>query len=73
VKKSALSKGFKAVSTPPNAQASGAQDVNHMREDLKGKVEGDGTTPDILDNAYVIVDFENGVGPFSLTRTNAQT
>ncbi len=34
--------------------ASGAQDVNHLDERY------DGETPDILDNAYVIVDFESG-------------
>jgi predicted dehydrogenase len=35
--------------------ASGAMDVNHLDERYDGK------TPDILDNAYVIVDFANGV------------
>lgn len=35
--------------------ASGAQDVNHLDESY------DGETPDILDNAYVLVDYENGV------------
>lgn len=35
--------------------ASGAMDVNHLDERY------DGRTPDILDNALVIVDFENGV------------
>jgi myo-inositol 2-dehydrogenase/D-chiro-inositol 1-dehydrogenase len=35
--------------------ASGAQDVNHLEERY------DGETPDILDNAFVIVDYENGV------------
>lgn len=34
--------------------ASGAQDVNHLDERY------DGETPDILDNAYVIVDFASG-------------
>ena len=34
--------------------ASGAQDVNHLDERYSGE------TPDILDNAFVIVDFENG-------------
>jgi myo-inositol 2-dehydrogenase/D-chiro-inositol 1-dehydrogenase len=34
--------------------ASAGQDVNHLDERY------DGETPDILDNAYVIVDFENG-------------
>lgn len=35
--------------------ASGGQDVNHLDECHEGR------TPDILDNAYVIVDFANGV------------
>ena len=35
--------------------ASGAADVNHRDERY------DGRTPDILDNAFVIVDFDNGV------------
>jgi myo-inositol 2-dehydrogenase/D-chiro-inositol 1-dehydrogenase len=35
--------------------ASGAMDVNHLDERYEGR------TPDILDNALVIVDFENGV------------
>lgn len=34
--------------------ASGAQDVNHLDEQYDGK------TPDILDNAYVVVEFANG-------------
>ena len=34
--------------------ASGGQDVNHLDERY------DGETPDILDNAYVIVDFDDG-------------
>lgn len=40
---------------PMRIFASGAQDVNHLDERIGGE------TPDILDNAYVIVDFENGV------------
>ena len=40
---------------PVRVYASGAQDVNHLDERY------DGETPDILDNAFVIVDFENGV------------
>ena len=35
--------------------ASGNQDNNHLDETYNGKV------PDIIDNAFVIVDFENGV------------
>ena len=45
-----LAMGCKAV----RVQASGAQDVNHLEERYNGK------TPDILDNAFVIVDYENG-------------
>jgi myo-inositol 2-dehydrogenase / D-chiro-inositol 1-dehydrogenase len=37
---------------PVRVMASGAQDVNHLDE------EYDGRTPDILDNAFVIVDYE---------------
>jgi len=43
-----------AESKPVRVYASGAQDVNHIEEVY------DGETPDIIDNAYVIVDFENG-------------
>lgn len=39
---------------PVRIFASGAQDVNHLDERYDGRV------PDILDNAYVIVDFESG-------------
>lgn len=39
---------------PVRISASGGQDVNHLDESY------DGETPDILDNGYVIVDFENG-------------
>ncbi len=39
---------------PVRVMASGAQDVNHLDESY------DGETPDILDNAYVIVEFDNG-------------
>lgn len=41
-------------SRPVRVYASGAQDVNHLDERY------DGRTPDILDNAYAIVDFEGG-------------
>lgn len=41
-------------STPTRVMASGAQDVNHLSEQYAGEV------PDILDNAFVIVDYENG-------------
>ncbi len=40
--------------TPVRVMASGGQDVNHLDETY------DGETPDILDNAYVIVEFDNG-------------
>jgi myo-inositol 2-dehydrogenase / D-chiro-inositol 1-dehydrogenase len=39
---------------PLSVFASGAQDVNHLDERYGGKV------PDILDNAYVIVDYPSG-------------
>jgi myo-inositol 2-dehydrogenase/D-chiro-inositol 1-dehydrogenase len=39
---------------PLRVYASGAQDVNHLDERYDGRV------PDILDNAYAIVDFEGG-------------
>lgn len=40
---------------PIRVMASGAQDVNHLDENYNGKV------PDIIDNAYVIVEYDNGV------------
>jgi myo-inositol 2-dehydrogenase/D-chiro-inositol 1-dehydrogenase len=39
---------------PLRVYASGAQDVNHLDERY------DGETPDILDNAYAVVDFDGG-------------
>jgi predicted dehydrogenase len=39
---------------PERVFASGSQSVNHLDETY------DGETPDILDNAYVIVDFDDG-------------
>lgn len=39
---------------PVRVMASGAQDVNHLDERYDGEV------PDILDNAFVIVDYEGG-------------
>ncbi|MEJ7801339.1 MAG: Gfo/Idh/MocA family oxidoreductase, partial [Ilumatobacter sp.] len=39
---------------PIRVMASGAQDVNHLDEDYDGRV------PDILDNAFVIVDYPSG-------------
>jgi myo-inositol 2-dehydrogenase/D-chiro-inositol 1-dehydrogenase len=39
---------------PVRVYASGAQDVNHLDERYGGEV------PDILDNAYVVVDFDGG-------------
>ncbi len=44
-----------AQSNPVRVMASGDQRFNHLDESYDGK------TPDILDNAFVIVDFENGV------------
>jgi myo-inositol 2-dehydrogenase / D-chiro-inositol 1-dehydrogenase len=44
-----------AESNPVRVYASGGQDVNHLDEVY------DGRTSDILDNAFVIVDFANGV------------
>jgi predicted dehydrogenase len=42
------------ASRPLRVYASGAQDVNHMDESYDGEV------PDILDNAFVVVDFAGG-------------
>ena len=42
------------ASEPVRVMGSGGQDENHLNESYDGK------TPDILDNGYVIVDFENG-------------
>ncbi|GAA6156527.1 Gfo/Idh/MocA family oxidoreductase [Pyruvatibacter sp. HU-CL02332] len=42
-------------SEPRRVMASGGQDVNHLDETYDGK------TPDIMDNAFVIVEFDNGV------------
>ena len=39
---------------PVSVMASGAQDVNHLDESY------DGRTPDILDNAFVIIDYPSG-------------
>jgi len=41
-------------SEPIRVMASAGQDVNHLTEDYRGQ------TPDILDNGFVLVDFENG-------------
>lgn len=41
--------------SPTRLVASGGQDVNHLDEVY------DGETPDILDNAYVIVEYDSGV------------
>jgi predicted dehydrogenase len=40
---------------PLRVMASGGQDVNHMTESYAGR------TPDIIDNAYVIIEYDNGV------------
>jgi predicted dehydrogenase len=42
------------AASPTRVFASGAQDVNHLDERY------DGERPDIIDNAYVIVDYDNG-------------
>lgn len=42
------------ASDPVQVYASAGVDVNHLDESF------DGATPDIIDNAFVIVDFENG-------------
>ncbi len=44
-----------ADSDPVRVFASGSQAVNHIDEDY------DGDIPDVLDNAYVIVEYSNGV------------
>ena len=44
-----------AGAEPTRVFASGGQDVNHLDEVYDGRV------PDILDNAFVVVDFANGV------------
>jgi myo-inositol 2-dehydrogenase / D-chiro-inositol 1-dehydrogenase len=44
---------------PVRVIASGGQSVNHLSETYPGNPAGD--TPDILDNAYVIVEYSNGV------------
>ncbi len=44
-----------AKAEPIKVYASGAQDVNHLDESYDSK------TPDILDNAFVVVDFDNKV------------
>ena len=46
---------FILQSKPNRIYCSGAQDVNHIDEDYNGRV------PDIIDNAFVVVDFQNGV------------
>ncbi|KAF3773588.1 putative oxidoreductase [Nymphaea thermarum] len=43
-----------AGSNPVRVMASGAMDVNHKDEVYDGRV------PDIIDNAFVIIEFENG-------------
>jgi myo-inositol 2-dehydrogenase / D-chiro-inositol 1-dehydrogenase len=40
---------------PVRVYCSGAMDVNHLDERYDGKV------PDIIDNSYTVVDFDNGV------------
>ncbi|MBI3783665.1 MAG: Gfo/Idh/MocA family oxidoreductase [Deltaproteobacteria bacterium] len=44
-----------AAQRPQRVFASGAQDVNHLDERY------DGQTPDIIDNAFTIVDYDGGI------------
>ncbi len=44
---------------PVRVMASGGQDVNHLDEEYE--IDGRMERPDILDNAFVIVEFANGV------------
>jgi predicted dehydrogenase len=46
--------GLVAGAPAVRVYASGAQDVNHRTENY------DGATPDIIDNAYVVIDYANG-------------
>lgn len=43
-----------ANAAPQRVMASGGQNVNHLQESYNGK------TPDILDNAFVIVEYDSG-------------
>ena len=43
-----------ADAAPQRVMASGGQNVNHLQESYNGK------TPDILDNAFVIVEYDSG-------------
>jgi myo-inositol 2-dehydrogenase / D-chiro-inositol 1-dehydrogenase len=49
---------------PVRVYASGAQDVNHLDESYDASVaggpEGETAVPDIVDNAFVVVDFPSG-------------
>lgn len=47
--------GLLAGAPAARVMASGGRDVNHLDERY------DGRTPDILDNAFVIIEYENGV------------
>jgi myo-inositol 2-dehydrogenase / D-chiro-inositol 1-dehydrogenase len=44
---------------PMRVMASGGQDVNHLQETFPGNPAGE--TSDILDNAFVIVEYTNGI------------
>jgi len=44
---------------PVRVYASGGQDVNHLHEAYRTR-DGSMSRPDVLDNAYVIIDFANG-------------
>jgi predicted dehydrogenase len=50
-------------SDPVRVYCSGAMDVNHVDETY------DGRTPDIIDNAFAVIDFANGRGPYPRPRT----
>jgi predicted dehydrogenase len=49
------SAGEQGGGQPVRVLASGAQDVNHLDEDYGGE------RPDVIDNAFVIVEYDNGV------------
>jgi predicted dehydrogenase len=48
-----------AGARPVRVMASGGQDVNHLDE--RYEIDGRTEQPDILDNAFVVVEFANGV------------
>ncbi len=55
-----------AGAEPTRVMASGGQDVNHLDEEQhldaeRQDAENRGRTPEVLDNAFVIVEFANGI------------